>query len=311
MISTKTSNVLRGIAILMVIGSHYAGWMYTESFNESFRNWISTWGVYGVDIFFVLSGYGLVKSADRNGIDKRFVARRILNSYVPYILITGFFSILDKSIDSKEALVKLVTGYDFWYMFVLFAMYIMFMVIYKIGWFKEILLTVCVIAFTYLLYIKAFADFWELSNGAFLIGVYAATLEKKFGERIKELIIKSNLTMISFALMIICAFWHVLSGSMSAHMTASMLFSVMTVGFAVQFTSGGFVLPVLGRYSLYIYLLHARLFWKFVAYKKEWSYLRGSVTAALITLSVSVALGFCIEYWLGRFEKKVVVKKES
>lgn len=311
MISTKTSNVLRGIAILMVIGSHYAGWMYTESFNESLRNWISTWGVYGVDIFFVLSGYGLVKSADRNGIDKRFVIRRILNSYVPYILITGFFSILDKSVDSKEALIKLVTGYDFWYMFVLFAMYIMFMVIYKIGWFKEILLTIGVIAFTYLLYIKEFADFWELSNGAFLIGVYAATLEKKFGERIKELIIKSNLTMISFAVMIVCAFWHVFSGSMSAHMTASMIFSVMTVGFAVQFTSGGYILPVLGRYSLYIYLLHTRLFWKFVAYKEEWSYFRGSVTAALITLLISVALGFCIEYWLGRFEKKVVVKKES
>ena len=71
MIDNRTSKVFRGIAILMVIASHFAGGMYEESFNEALRQWISTWGVYGVDIFFMLSGYGLVKSYQKNGIDKR------------------------------------------------------------------------------------------------------------------------------------------------------------------------------------------------------------------------------------------------
>ena len=80
MIDNRISKVFRGIAILMVIGSHYAGWMHTEPFNETVRAWISTWGVYGVDVFLLLSGYGLVKSYEKNGIDKQFV----LKSHTPF-----------------------------------------------------------------------------------------------------------------------------------------------------------------------------------------------------------------------------------
>ncbi len=300
MIDNRTSKVFRGIAILMVIASHFAGGMYEESFNEALRQWISTWGVYGVDIFFLLSGYGLVKSYQKNGIDKRFVLKRFLNSYVPYILIVCFFALIDRSIDSPRALINLIIGYDYWFMCVLFAFYIMFMVFYRIGKVKEVLISVGVIAFTYMLRAKGFSPFWELSNGAFLIGIYAATLEEKFGEKAREFIIKTNLAFIGFALMIICAFWHVYSETFASHMTASMMFTVMTLGLCVQFKAGGIVLPTLGRYSLYIYLLHSRIFWKFVAYKDEWSYLKGAVIAGLIVLFVSVAIGFSMELWIGR-----------
>ncbi len=300
MIDNRTSKVFRGIAILMVIASHFAGGMYEESFNEALRQWISTWGVYGVDIFFLLSGYGLVKSYQKNGIDKRFVLKRFLNSYVPYILIVCFFALIDRSIDSPRALINLIIGYDYWFMCVLFAFYIMFMVFYRIGKVKEVLISVGVIAFTYMLRAKGFSPFWELSNGAFLIGIYAATLEEKFGEKAREFIIKTNLAFMGFALMIICAFWHVFSETFASHMTASMMFTVMTLGLCVQFKAGGIILPTLGRYSLYIYLLHSRIFWKFVAYKDEWSYLKGAVIAGLIVLFVSVAIGFSMELWIGR-----------
>ena len=309
MIDNRISKVFRGIAILMVIGSHYAGWMHTEPFNETVRAWISTWGVYGVDVFLLLSGYGLVKSYEKNGIDKQFVLERVFNSYVPYILIVGFFAIIERSIDSGMAVIRLLIGYDYWYMCVLFAMYIMFMVFYKIGKFKEITLTVGVIAFTYFLHMKGKASFWELSNGAFLIGVYAATLERKYGDRLKDFIIKFNLAMIGFSLMVICAFWHVNSATLKSHLAASMCFTVMVLGLAVQMKAGGLVLPALGRYSLYIYLLHTRMFWKFVAFKKDWSYLKGSVIAGLITLFVSVAIGFCIEWWCTRLIKKIASMK--
>ena len=309
MIDSKISKVFRGIAILMVIGSHYAGWMYTEPFNETLRAWISTWGVYGVDVFLLLSGYGLVKSYEKNGIDRQFILKRFFNSYVPYILIVGFFAIIDKSIDSTTAVVKLLIGYDYWYMCVLFALYIMFMVFYKIGKFKEITLTVGVIAFTYFLYARGQAPFWELSNAAFLLGVYAATLERKYKESLKDLIIKVNLALTGFALMVICAFWHINAGTMSSHMAASICFTVMTLGLAVQMKAGGLILPALGRYSLYIYLLHTRLFWKFVAYKEDWSYFKGSVIAGIITLFVSIAIGFCIEWWCTRLIKKMTTQK--
>lgn len=304
MIDNRTSKVFRGIAILMVIASHFAGGMYEESFNEALRQWISTWGVYGVDIFFMLSGYGLVKSYQKNGIDKRFVLKRFLNSYVPYILIVGFFALIDKSIDSLRSLINLLIGYDYWFMCVLFAFYIMFMIFYRIGKLKEVLLTIGVIAFTYMLWAKGFSPFWELSNGAFLIGVYAATLEERSGEKLKDFIIKTNLAFIGLAVTIICAFWHVFSETYASHMSASMAFTVMALAFCVQLKTGGVILATLGRYSLYIYLLHSRIFWKFVAYKDEWSYLKGAVIAGLIGLFVSVAVGFSMEWWIERISGK-------
>ena len=304
MIDNRTSKVFRGIAILMVIASHFAGGMYEESFNEALRQWISTWGVYGVDIFFMLSGYGLVKSYQKNGIDKRFVLKRFLNSYVPYILIVGFFALIDKSIDSLRSLINLLIGYDYWFMCVLFAFYIMFMIFYRIGKLKEVLLTIGVIAFTYMLWAKGFSPFWELSNGAFLIGVYAATLEERSGEKLKDFIIKTNLAFIGLAVTIICAFWHVFSETFASHMSASMAFTVTALAFCVQLKTGGVILATLGRYSLYIYLLHSRIFWKYVAYKDEWSYLKGAVIAGLIGLFVSVAVGFSMEWWIERISGK-------
>ncbi len=306
MIDNKTSKLFRGLAILMVIGSHYAGWMYAEPFSADLRDWVSSWGVYGVDIFFLLSGYGLVKAYEKNGIDRRFVVRRFLNSYVPYILIVGFFSIvLDHSIDSPRAAGKLLIGFDFWFMCILFAFYIMFMVFYRIGFFKEILLTVGVIAFSIWLGNSGFQDFWILSNAAFLIGVYAATLESRFGYRVKELIVKSNLSLIAFALMCGCAFWHVFTGDLAAHICASIMFTVMALGLCVQFNGEGIILPTLGRFSLYTYLLHTRLFW-FVAGKfNEMSYFKMSVLAGIITLIVSVAVGFVFEFCLGKIGKLV------
>lgn len=305
MIDNKTSKIFRGIAILMVIASHYAGWMYTEPFNETWRAWISTWGVYGVDIFFMLSGYGLVKAYARNGIDSRFIIRRFANSYIPYILIAGFFAIvIDRSVTGFKDVYQLIIGYDYWFMCILFAFYIMFMVFYKIGYFKEILLTVAVIAFSLWLYARGFADFWIVSNPAFLIGVYAATIEGRFGEKVANSVRDCNMTMISFALMVVCAFWHTFTGQMSAHVLSSIFFTLMALFLCVQFKAGGVVLPVLGRFSLYIYLLHTRIFWMISERLESLGYLKMAVIAGLVTLIISVIVGYIMEFVIGKVVKK-------
>ncbi len=306
MIDNKTSKLFRGIAILMVIGSHYAGWMYADPFSETWKNGVASWGVYGVDIFFLLSGYCLVKAYEKNGIDKRFVVRRFLNSYIPYILIAGFCAVvLDKSIDCGEAFVKLIIGYDYWFMCILFAFYIMFMVFYKIGFLKEILLTAGGIGLSYWMYTAEFQDFWFLSNAAFLIGVYAATMEGKFKDKVKDIIVKCNLTMIAFALMVACAFWHVFSGELNSHIFASIMFTFMALGLCVQFRGEGIILPTLGRFSLYIYLLHSRLFWIVAGKYSEMSYFKMAVLAGIITLAVSVVAGYIFEFGLNKLGKLV------
>lgn len=305
MIDNKTSKIFRGIAILMVIASHYAGWMYTEPFNETWRAWISTWGVYGVDIFFMLSGYGLIKAYSKSGIDKRFVIRRFANSYIPYILIAGFLAIvIDRSIKGPKEVLYLIIGHDYWFMCILFAFYIAFMVFYKIGFFKEILITIFVAVFSLWLNFKGFSDFWIVSNPAFLIGIYAATLEERFGDKVGNIIRDHNLSMISFALMVASAFWHVYSGQMIAHITAGIFFTVMALCLCVQLKAGGVILPVLGRFSLYIYLLHTRIFWLASDNMKGLGYFWMSAAAGVITMVIAVALGYLMESVIGKVVKK-------
>lgn len=305
MIDSKTSRIFRGIAILMVIASHYAGWMYVEPIRPAVKEFVSTLGVYGVDIFFLLSGYGLVKSASKSGINGMFVLKRFANSYLPYFLIVGFFCIIDKSLDSPKSWIDLFIGYDYWYMCVLFAMYIMFMVIYKIGKFKEVLITVAVIGFTYWLYYVGQADFWELSNGAFLIGIYAATLDNKLSEYKNKWGWKIVLTLIGLGATIGGYYLYQGNGQMWAHMVTSMSFTVLVLGLCVMAKPFGVVLPALGRYSLYIYLLHTRLFWKFVMYNEEWPYAKSAMFAAVITLFIGISIGFAIDWNLNWFVKKL------
>ncbi len=122
MINSKTSKAFRGVAMIMVMIIHFTNWNYQGPLSEVWKSMVSSFGIYGVDIFFLLSGYGLVRSYEKNGIDRKFVTRRILNSYVPYLLIVGILSIfVDKNIDGPEAVVDLLIGQEFLFMTVLFA----------------------------------------------------------------------------------------------------------------------------------------------------------------------------------------------
>ncbi len=308
MIDKKTSGVFRGIAILMVIASHYAGWMLEVSPFELFKNWISTWGVYGVDIFFMLSGYGLVKAYEKSGINGDFVLGRVLNSYVPYILIAGILAAADGTIDGPMAVIKLLIGFDYWFMCILFAFYIMFMVFYRIGVAKELLLTLGVIGFSFALNAGGMAYFWVVSNGAFLIGVYAATLDKEYGRQFSEICVKYNLALVLYAAMVAAAFWHGYSQSLAAHNVASMLFTLMALCLCVQFKAEGYVLPLLGRHSIYIYLLHTRLFWLITPGLLSRGYLAATVVAGIVTLIVGVIIGAVMELCFTKVRKKVCDK---
>lgn len=305
MINSKTSKAFRGVAMIMVMILHFANWNYQEPLSEIWKGLVSSWGIYGVDIFFLLSGYGLVKSYEKNGIDKRFVVRRILNTYVPYLVIVGFLSIfIDRNLDSPDAVIDLLIGQDFWFMTVIFALYLMFMVIYRVGFFKELLLTGFVTGFSVYLYKTSHADFWYLSNGAFLIGVYAATLEKKFGDKVKETIVRFNLAGIGVVAAMLSAYWYTIAGTISAHHIASMMFTVMILGFCVQLDAKGYVLPVIGSYSLYIYLIHGRILWFLVNRFESARFYNIAINDFWLSVLAGIVIGVVVEKVIGLVQKK-------
>ncbi len=328
MISAKTSKMLRGIAILIVIASHYAGWMYVEPTHVTAHDWILKWGPAGVDIFFLFSGYGLHKSAERgrhtkrnnSGITVGFIVKRILGAYVPYLLCAFLINLYDgtwKSAmaegDMQHAVIKLLKGGGFWYMNVLFTMYIAFIVIYRFaGKLRIPLMTLAVIAQTYYLYCKDYSDFWCLSNMAFVIGILAAAAEDKFRDFMLKPLFKILLILTASAGM-----WYTFTGvqqrggsrteGVFAWELAFNIFytlAVLSIGYIVP-TYKGLILTTLGECSLFIYILHTAMFWVLIYKFEEYGYAVSNIITGLITLAVGTAIGVLYNNLMGLITRRI------
>ena len=61
-LTKEQSLLLRGIAIFLVLICHYAVWIGEIFHSDLLEYGLGRFGVYGVDLFFVVSGYGLVNA---------------------------------------------------------------------------------------------------------------------------------------------------------------------------------------------------------------------------------------------------------
>lgn len=298
MISKRTSKIFRGIAILMVISSHYAGWMITSPQMPKLREFVGGLGVFGVDIFFLLSGYGLVKSVSKSGVTGLFLWNRIRACYLPYLIIVGVISLWNKELNSGRDVWNYLTGLHYWYIYVQMVLYVLFAVSFVMKKTKEIILTICVCIFTYWLFAIGRADFWELSNAAFLIGVYLATGEKYIDAWIEKKGRKRMLTVLFAVAIMAFLFFHICferTQLLRWEMLRSIAFTVIIVflGAVVDFSS--VLLTMLGKYSLYIYLVQGFIFWKLIYGYEKFGYLLTVLFIGLVTCLIGVSVGFVFE----------------
>ena len=87
--------MLRGIAIFLVLISHYAVWIGEIFHSDLLEYGLGRFGVYGVDLFFAVSGYGLVKSVGKKRINGAFLWKRFKTVYLPYLLIVGLIYLVE------------------------------------------------------------------------------------------------------------------------------------------------------------------------------------------------------------------------
>ena len=77
--SMEYTNILRCIAIFMVMMQHLAGFILDSRYFTPF-------GGAGVCIFLIISGYGLTKSSQKNGL-KDFWKKKFFRVFFPWFLI--------------------------------------------------------------------------------------------------------------------------------------------------------------------------------------------------------------------------------
>jgi peptidoglycan/LPS O-acetylase OafA/YrhL len=91
--------IFRGIAALMVVLHHsIKSIQYYHEINYPFLNYIGSIGKFGVDFFFVLSGFIITYSTsikyDEPNSFKRYIQNRLLRIYVPYLPICIFMLVI-------------------------------------------------------------------------------------------------------------------------------------------------------------------------------------------------------------------------
>lgn len=180
LISINTSYFFRGIAILMVIFSHYAEWGSASIPNEKLVHFVASLGDYGVGIFFFMSGYALFKGYGVKNTDKRYVIKRITNMYLPYLVIATATALLSKSIESIRDIVGLIKGDGYWFIEVIILIYIAFYFIGKLDpKYRVILMTLFILNLSLWYYLSGKNDFWYTANWAFALGMIVCKYENK------------------------------------------------------------------------------------------------------------------------------------
>ncbi len=312
--SKQASTWFKGLGIIMIVLSHFAewwSWFFTEEgTREIIRDGISRCGPYGVAIFFLFSGYGLVKSAGDKRIDWRFVLKRIVSVYIPYLVIVTSITLLSGGFDFENVgdFGKILYGDDFWYMTVLFSFYLAFMAI----WFvvtnrhvRAVLMAVFTYWYSNHLYVTGEQDFWYISNIAFAIGVllalyesYAKIVMDKVGILL-AIVFGAGSYWVVYKTLYTEQVWAMPVEEIRSSIIAVTIFTLFVVSFAAIWKWYDPVLPVLGSYSLYFYLTHTFLF--------MWAVNNGNIHeemkvrilyAAVIIAVVSIVLGIVMDMML-------------
>lgn len=314
----------RGVSIIMVVLSHYGEWwswfIPLEGNAELFRIAITKLGVYGVDMFFLFSGYAMIKSWNGQQVNFNFVLKRIKGIYLPYLIVAGMINLCSGGFDSIKAVGQYLIGYDFWFMSVIFVFNIAFLLIYRLLGTKRILRVVffCIFTFLYsmLLYMKGMNDFWYISNITFPLGIILGEYEdavRNFIKKMREpLIIVLMLAMIWVA-------WSGMSPQISSGETedlaevllsigATAIWSLLVILLVVSVKKQISPLAFLGKNSLYIYLSHTFIFMTCVNYISV-SYVSNFILAAILTVIISWALNIGITTLLDKMKWKTVANE--
>jgi peptidoglycan/LPS O-acetylase OafA/YrhL len=133
LLSFNNTMVMRGIAILMVVIHHMSLWFGTNIFTPL--------GGGGVAIFLILSGFGLTKSYQKNGVSK-FWWKRFVGVFIPWLLVVCLTMQPWKAYD-QQWFWKYLFFIDFgpWYLQYLFVWYIIFymthchMMMFRFRWY--------------------------------------------------------------------------------------------------------------------------------------------------------------------------------
>lgn len=316
----QTGYWFRGIAIIMVIMSHYAEWwewfFSTVGNAEELRLTFAKLGVYGVNIFFLFSGYGLTKSAEQKKIDGSFILRRLQSVYLPYLIIVGIIQILSGGFSSFSDFIKFLYGSDYWFMVILFLFYIGFIFIWTVlknPHIRMLLFLLYTFAIIKVLFDKEMHSFWYVSNLAFAIGIIIGTYEKgclKVLSIAKILLIPLLLSFVIYYELYMDKAGLTPEQILHLQMVNTVLWTIQIACIAALIPWRGRILGILGKCSLYLYLSHTYIFMQCVnalSCDIKLRILIAAIATVIISILFELLITFLFRLISDRFKKETKI----
>lgn len=300
----QTTSELKGLAILMVVFSHIGYFLISD---RSFLVPLSNYAGVGVDLFLILSGYGLAVSAMKRPISVgKFYVKRFLRIYLPVVATVLFFWALDlfflhRSYPLKSIIENLLGFFrqadlyndinsPLWYITLLLAYYFLFPLVFRrrfpflsslalagIGWFSIRYFSQSDI------FSEGVIKLYKLHFLAFPLGIIVSAFINHpplFMAKItgRLAVIPRWIFSIPAGGILVYTYYYSYVGDDWKKAAAASLFSAVAIIALFLFKKINFkILTLFGLYSFEIYLLHWPLLYRY-------NFLFGKIPAGLATV---------------------------
>jgi len=288
--SLEVTNQLKGLAILTIIFGHIGYFLFSD---HNFLFPLSTISGIGVDMFLLLSGYGLAVSAIKKNLKPlEFYKRRVGKIFIPLWIVLVVILVLDavllKQFYDWPVMIRSFFGLypsadiykdlnsPLWYMTPLLFNYLIFPGVFKQRWSLVSALVMAGIGYVVLLLPLPVADgvrhLYELHYLAFPIGVAIAGGSDTFGKYAvkifkwlklrKVLELSRYVFLIALAVVFYYSAWATFENILIVQLV-SILSALSVLLMFVCFKLRMRLLEIFGEYSYEIYLFHWPLLYRF------------------------------------------------
>lgn len=210
------TTILKFATCLLIATHHYCGayFIFADEKNAVLRLLVTYGGVVGVNIFFFLSGYGLMKSEQRNHLSfLKFLKKRLWKVYAPavlagvvgYLIFYFFYHAKLNLMDVVFNVLILNSDNVFWFLQVLVGLYFAFCISTLIGEKNKMLGAMTMISLTAVITAVDWivdVDYHAINVPAFVVGAAVA----KYGATIYQLLHSKTgvaLTLVVMAIVVL------------------------------------------------------------------------------------------------------------
>ena len=319
--SHSYTDELKGLAVLMIVFSHIGYFLFTD---HRFLFPLSVSAGVGVNIFLVLSGFGLTLSANKKKLGIfEFYKKRFKNIFIPMWIVFSLIILLDYFLLNKtygtNVIIRSLLGFypyadiylainsPLWYFSFILFYYLMFPLVYSNK--RKLISVLVVLVLSYFVTTlklpidKDVLKLYKLHFLAFPLGMFIAYVKdlgigKRFRQSLSGLfnkpVLKSVMKYIFLVLLSIAFGYTAIHSGIGEKLIVEQVISIVSVGILLlvflikDFHSN--LLVILGKYSYEIYLIQWPLMYRYdFIYKYVPAYL-----GTLLYIAVFIIIGFVL-----------------